>query len=484
MFFQRSCLDVFGVGVGPSRSESPLKGNDSKFNGVCGFISLWYQMEEIYGLKLNISYAASATSLPKECENDGGGIDMPRMPLNSLPDKEEAPLIPPCDVVLLTTWWQLCTQNVNLNKSGVLKADRLSCFTYHNVTSSSSRYGARSIVPVPLEVTRRGVGVVPVDGSLKVKGGMFSSNSNEDLTCIGNDNMRCWLCKCTCFNGRFHWPEFREDEDTNDENETHSEYDAVEVVEEEPSSKTVHAEHSLNSLLEETIDNGVPESKQKVAISTSNKRKKRAITNKKPTADSEVTACSASCSLALRGLQTKLLNAEADLQNARLRNQEKEKECRILVRKFDRRFEIEKKSRREWIHEKSRLMGKVDELQKSNMILEAQLTEMTHAQTLAMAEINQIFGRTAAVGESSSSSNIFNMRGTVSSSPSTSGSTQPFCVVCQAHTADTMILNCGHICLCHDHAVLMQENNQLDACPVCKMACVQICRVRGYETSS
>jgi uncharacterized coiled-coil protein SlyX len=52
-----------------------------------------------------------------------------------------------------------------------------------------------------------------------------------------------------------------------------------------------------------------------------------------------------------------------------------------------------------------------------------------------------------------------------------------FCVVCQANTADTLILPCGHMCLCYSHAMSMQIDRILKVCPVCKQSCQKISRV-------
>jgi len=54
-----------------------------------------------------------------------------------------------------------------------------------------------------------------------------------------------------------------------------------------------------------------------------------------------------------------------------------------------------------------------------------------------------------------------------------------FCVACQAYSADTIILPCGHLCLCNEHVGVMSERNQLALCPVCKMEVTGVCRVKG-----
>lgn len=55
----------------------------------------------------------------------------------------------------------------------------------------------------------------------------------------------------------------------------------------------------------------------------------------------------------------------------------------------------------------------------------------------------------------------------------------PFCVVCQDHTADMIVLNCRHICLCYEHVVELGAQDQLKVCPLCQQPVTSIARVRG-----
>jgi hypothetical protein len=55
----------------------------------------------------------------------------------------------------------------------------------------------------------------------------------------------------------------------------------------------------------------------------------------------------------------------------------------------------------------------------------------------------------------------------------------PFCVACQSHTANVAILNCGHVCLCKDHAEDMLVREQLGRCPLCQQKCTGICNLKG-----
>lgn len=63
-------------------------------------------------------------------------------------------------------------------------------------------------------------------------------------------------------------------------------------------------------------------------------------------------------------------------------------------------------------------------------------------------------------------------------SPLNSSTLSLFCVVCQAKTADTVLLNCGHVCLCSEHAQTMFDNDNQFRCPVCKQRCDRVCKLR------
>ena len=57
----------------------------------------------------------------------------------------------------------------------------------------------------------------------------------------------------------------------------------------------------------------------------------------------------------------------------------------------------------------------------------------------------------------------------------------PFCIACQAHTANVAILSCGHICLCKEHAETMRSRNQLDHCPLCRLPSNGVCQLQGMN---
>lgn len=61
----------------------------------------------------------------------------------------------------------------------------------------------------------------------------------------------------------------------------------------------------------------------------------------------------------------------------------------------------------------------------------------------------------------------------------------PFCVCCQANTATVAMLYCGHICLCVEHAEIMEGGQrQIKQCPLCKAECNGIVRLQGLENKT
>lgn len=232
------------------------------------------------------------------------------------------------------------------------------------------------------------------------------------------------------------------------------------------------------------------------SITTKRSRKGSRKTAKKSTAASS--SCSTACALTLREYKTRLVSAESELTAARDLVKEKDKQCRILVRKFDKRFDLEKVARRQWLQEKSRLTGRVVELECQNSLREAQLVQSMQDKARVMAilypaeaqshshppshpqlhpQLHPSVSVSSGTGTGMAHSQSAPLLPLLPASPLPS-SGAAFCVVCQDHTADTLLLPCSHMCLCHKHAVLMQANHQLDTCPLCKEPCSQVCRAR------
>ena len=215
--------------------------------------------------------------------------------------------------------------------------------------------------------------------------------------------------------------------------------------------------------------------------------------------------------------EDKIYSLEVQLQEAR-------NEIELVVRKADRRFEEEKRLRKAWNAERKALQDETTRLEASNKevwssLIVAQMEVSRLRKVVAKynkhmsnflrglglsegalpfdIEPDNNFTTISTANEAISgdrSSSFCNDNDTVVSnlpssstcSPSNVSSSTPtikapFCVICQANTADVMIVECGHICICHEHSLTMQNTGQLKTCPVCKGDVKAVCKVRGLE---
>ena len=79
----------------------------------------------------------------------------------------------------------------------------------------------------------------------------------------------------------------------------------------------------------------------------------------------------------------------------------------------------------------------------------------------------QAAGFPSLSSSSSTTASVFDNR----SSQSTDRGDGPMCVVCLQPKADTILIPCGHVCLCADDANRMKNSiNGLNECPMCKRA--------------
>ena len=218
--------------------------------------------------------------------------------------------------------------------------------------------------------------------------------------------------------------------------------------------------------------------------------------------------------------EDKIYSLEVQLQEAR-------DEIELVVRKADRRFEEEKRLRKAWNAERKALQDETTRLEASNK-------EVCNSLSVAQMEVSRLrkvvakynkhmsdFLRCMGLSEGAlpfdvepdsncttistanedisgnGSSSLCNDKNMVSNLPSSSSMCSPsnvssstptikapFCVICQANTADVMIVDCGHICICHEHSLTMQNTGQLKTCPVCKGDVKAVCKVRGLEPKS
>ena len=209
--------------------------------------------------------------------------------------------------------------------------------------------------------------------------------------------------------------------------------------------------------------------------------------------------------------QERILSLMTQLQEAR-------DETELVVRKADRRFEEEKRLRKAWNTERRLLQDEMTRLDASNKeawnSLHSEQKEVTRLKTVVAKYRKHLLGFLKGMGlsegslpfdlepdcddsdnnisssssssssshdssnDSASSSSSLSFNGALSSTPTMKA---PFCVICQANTADVMIVDCGHICICYEHCLTMQNTGQLKSCPVCKNEVKAVCKVRGLE---
>lgn len=68
----------------------------------------------------------------------------------------------------------------------------------------------------------------------------------------------------------------------------------------------------------------------------------------------------------------------------------------------------------------------------------------------------------------------------LSTSPSKNLIMAPFCVACQAYTANVAFINCGHVCLCAEHCDQMPVNEDMRKCPLCSKNS-RVCKLTGLS---
>ena len=207
-----------------------------------------------------------------------------------------------------------------------------------------------------------------------------------------------------------------------------------------------------------------------------------------------------------------VMDQQDQVQLLMVQLQESRDEIELVVRKADRRFEEEKRLRKAWNVERKELQDEIMRLDSSNKealnSLYTSQMEVARMRKVVAKYNKHLLGFLQGMGLSkgalpfdmepdsdgiatSDFSDHVNSSTINVSSTSPSSSTNdlsgtpiikaPFCVICQANTADVMIVDCGHICICHEHSLTMQNTGQLKSCPVCKKDVQAVCKVRGLE---
>lgn len=202
----------------------------------------------------------------------------------------------------------------------------------------------------------------------------------------------------------------------------------------------------------------------------------------------------------------KIADLEQELKSARA-------ETEVILRKADRRFQAEKAlrvsfnhQRQSWEVERDQLLHQLvsarqaltaettENRQRSQLLLEASLPFLSALKQLDKVLLDQRINDPIPidVGETGSSSSCENRivvppKSYFSEFVQASSSVvptikAPFCIVCQANTADTAITPCGHVCLCFHHACHMESIKALSNCPVCKESCSgKFIQLKGLE---
>jgi len=185
-------------------------------------------------------------------------------------------------------------------------------------------------------------------------------------------------------------------------------------------------------------------------------------------------------------------------ENVQLRS-----EIEITMRKADRRFEQELVTRRAWNRDRESLEARIEELQRCNMLLTAELDSRNRLQeTLrvmlrAVSDALPMFRggvsldaqRDATQSPASHFASRWReadcFRGTQSSSSDCSSgevnAMKPFfCVVCLEATASVALHPCGHVCYCSTHAQEIKQRNQL-RCPLCQAMVTSFLAIQGID---
>ena len=188
-------------------------------------------------------------------------------------------------------------------------------------------------------------------------------------------------------------------------------------------------------------------------------------------------------------LQEQLYDMETERRKARM-------DLVVMVRKADRRFQEEWRTRKAWNVEKTEFRDKISMLQQQAQLAERTADLEVAARTAMKQQLSRVRTLLAAegggVGNSDAVAAMLAELAPVTNSTlpvvpvsraSPGGVSNyikaPFCVICQSHTADTMLLSCGHICMCHDHALQMDLTGNLRVCPLCKAVVTGTCRAKG-----
>jgi hypothetical protein len=533
MLIYFSLVDIFGVGCRPVRTEmrsAPGLGptdlahhadnlmhsenslhevwNDPERAWPHGFVSLLYHADEQHGLKISMSYVVEDTlSLSTDAANNEDWKDkLQRW------EAEHCGLRHPSTVLLLTAWRPVYKNE--RGKEGVLRAERL-C----PIPSSSHSPSGRS--------RRGGGGAAGCDC-----GGSVIPIAKAGVGCASasvSEQSLCWLCGSSA---TAHWPDLPPEAEEKEE-EVYSQEQMHETgqqgdedrgmceQEQHESGRGVldmsgdgDGEEAEDEEEDDVVAHKRPRQDSKVTTDAAKKRRSAGDDGKdlggkkqssKPSNSQRTTGAKKDTSNDLNRQLLKQNSAlETELNATKELLRTKEKECVILVRKFDKRFAKEMETRRGWNAEKRILEAKLMSLEGQKALVEARAVAAESQNKMLMDKLSPLLTLMSATGggggerlglypqHAASHQLAFPAgdvrvnqgdRGVSNESSDSSGAPggNHFCVVCQAHTADTVITSCGHLCLCFEHAVTMQTQGRLTRCPLCNKPVAGICRAVGVN---
>ena len=499
-FSALSLVNLFGNGIGPVRTEvkaqSPLP-SSAPLPHPSGYLTLCYQIPEIYSLRLSLSYVDNHPSQINISDVERWIEEYPN-------------IVHPSKVLILTAWTPLIVVD-GMDKSGILKANRLCVL-------SSSRPS-----PDPFKFSP---GFIPSLISLPEVGLDFPKEGGGRKRRL----LQCDLCGCVDI---IHWPDLILDLTKkasskpsyfprSNRSDSYASEDAAEIgkkaaIEEimiPPSRRPLKRRSDPLKATNDSITSG--KRRRKSLFDDDIEAVDESISHQSSSAAPCDSAQSSRSQALLTPSKTPKSDGDHQLQtlqeeilSLKSRLNEKEKECSTLMRKFDTRFKMELVTRRNWKAQMSQLETKLSNEQKSAMEYESRACEAERILSLYQSALVPLVEIYQSQQSSSSTRNVMNSQrneGTrrlpssttpafPSSSPSSvlaafpssasqaasthqnDGNTAAFCVVCQTYTADTLLLPCGHLCLCYSHALSMQSDRILRVCPLCKKECQGISRV-------
>ncbi len=468
-----------------------------------GNLSLWFHSDDSFGLKLNLSYI------------NGSDSD-----LITVIEKGVAYRIRnPMSLSVMISWWRIASPY----KSGTLRIEKL--FQKSDMNSQ-----------LPLIASAKGHADNQIQDRHIVN---ICVRGRDEISAVksGSGDF-CWLC---CKSGTPHWDKVKsydgdsdsdieanaEDENSNNSNALFVSADLsgsalTEKAKSQPRAKKSNTQTTNKG--REMVSTGrgsanratnhddrSDEEEFNTKVSNSNKRThsgKNGValfsdetefsdlastqaSSRRKTTDGNF-AISQNSSKQSLDLVRRISELENEVREAKKAAKASRSECDLVVRKFDRRFANEIKVRKEWNAERRVIEQERADLQREKATLALKLEESEHFINSFLTASMPLMQMLAGVsGGKTDSIPRFNASitsgllahmpdsGATSSPASSQLVTKPFCIACQSHTADTLILNCGHVCLCYEHAKQMQNNGQLHVCPVCKCTASGICKVRS-----